>query len=112
MTRIILPREPLDPVNVVRNPKVVTEWKRHCFCCWICGENNSRLHEVHHIVGGAHRSDEACNFAFLCRKCHTFVETLEPLSSVRICMWLKRIYDPNNYDKTRIEDLFGRRLDQ
>lgn len=112
MTRVVIHREPIDPGEIVRNRKGVAAWKRRGFCCWICGENNARLHEVHHIVGGSHRSDEPCNFALFCRKCHAFIETLEPLSSVRICLWYKRLFDPENYDKRRVEDLFGRRVDQ
>lgn len=114
MTRINIPREPIDPGKIVRNPKVAAEWKRLWSSCWLCPywRNSYAIHDVHHIVGGAHRSDEQCNFAFFCRDCHQRIETLDAESGIKVCLYLKKMHDPHSYDKSRIEALFGRRLDQ
>lgn len=112
MTRIIIPREPIDPGKIVRNPKVATEWKKQWGFCWMRPDDAEGRLQVHHIVGGAHRSDEPCNFACLCQECHAEIERYATEFSVHLCMYLKRYYDPSNYDKSRIEALFGRRLDQ
>lgn len=112
MTRIVIDREPIDPVNVVRNPKLAAEWKTWWTYCWYCNDNTPGHYDVHHIVGGANRSDELCNYAFFCRDCHEFIESLESLSGVRVCMRFKVLKDRKNYNRPRIEALFGRRLDQ
>jgi len=112
MTRIVMGREPIDPVKIVRNKTVQANWKRLWDCCWWCQRNDPGHYDLHHIVGNPNRSDELCNFSFFCREHHKLIESLDALSSVKVAMEFKRLRDRENYDKLRVEALFGRRLDQ
>lgn len=62
--------------------------------------------ELHHIVGGAMRSDEYANFLMLCRACHSEIQSQpEAYPKVWLAKW--RV-DREHTDWRRLIELLGR----
>ena len=73
----------------------------------------------HHIIKPG-RSDDICNLLRLCQRCHDSAEGRDvvysgvryPKISIGVCLFLKKISEPGNYDQKRLEILFGKNLPQ
>lgn len=62
--------------------------------------------ELHHIIGGAGRSDEYCNFLMLCHACHMEIQS-QPADYPRV--WkAKWQVDREHCDWRRLIELLGR----
>jgi len=77
--------------------------------CWACGRANVKL-DLHHIIGGAGRSDERCNMSILCggltpNACHPRANTDElPMGFILFRKWL---LDQTGTDWARLAVLRG-----
>ena len=76
--------------------------------CWICGPEKLGL-EVHHIFGGAHRSDEFTNLTLLCPKCHRHVQSDPKL--LPLVLLEKWNHDRMHTSWVRLCQLHGRHWD-
>lgn len=102
------------------------EWNRahtFCHCCGIPASVASRERwpglSTHHIVKQG-RSDEACNLIRLCQRCHDLAEghsirdtrtgELFPTLPLAVCLTIKRLREPDDYDEARLLRLRGRPL--
>lgn len=95
------------------------KWNRantECVHCWTTDNLTT-----HHIIGGrGGRSNEPCNLLRLCSSCHDLAEKrsvrgldgkLLPVLTESNCLWLKKTFNPNEYDPERLQELKGCRLD-
>lgn len=111
----------VSEAELLANPKY-DDWyhKGQLQGCWCCG-SFSRGIDRHHIVKPL-RSWDIANLALLCRMCHQAAEgcpptvqiAREPVKWPKLTMshvlWLKRERDPDNYNRHRLEELYGKRL--
>lgn len=107
--------------GIIRDSSASREWlltlSIAASCCWhpwccavIC--------DVHHIVGGAGRSDEFCNFSLLCRIHHMAYHGERPVvDGVRVrgltmgeLLAVKRKLDFGSWNPTRLAQLRGQTL--
>lgn len=105
----------------VRDLTLRREWRRTKVACQACGrpewQCDFRGLSVHHIVKPG-RSDEVCNFLALCGTCHQLAELLQvrengavlPKLPLAVCLTLKRLQDPEEYNPARLEQLLHERL--
>ena len=94
-----------------RQPPPETD-ARHQFArefprCWLC---DGTAHDVHEIARGVHRKravQERCAWLRACRLCHDKLGdyAIWPLERQYA---LKMIYDPDNYDRIRVNEIRGR----
>lgn len=102
----ILPR-PSDthlwpPANIVRDLEIVIAYRgehQHCQLCGAAFQWDVRK-ELHHIIGGAGRSDERCNLIVLCNGyhgCHGEVHGNLPL-----ILWAKWLTNKEDTDWVRL----------
>ena len=108
--RLWLPARVCDwpQVHVVKNSRVCDLMHRMCYACFICGGPPLvyRPLEAHHIIGGAHRSDELTNVAILCRFCHQSVQHApRRLKDVLLAKWQ---CDREHTSWVRLAQLHGR----
>lgn len=100
------------------------EWAQAFDFCWVCRIPRALTHrlryppglQVHHIIKPG-RSDEPCNYARVCSRCHQRIEgewivtprgkRLGPISLGQV-LWLKQKHDPENWNPERLCELFGR----
>jgi hypothetical protein len=76
--------------------------------CALCQQPNWKTGgtELHHLVGGAMRSDEFCNFIMLCRACHSEIQS-QPADYPRVWLAKWRV-DREHTDWRRLIELLGR----
>ncbi len=111
-----------DRPHPVKNPELLAalhgEWD-FCHCCGIPRHRAQwqRL-ELHHILKSG-RSDERTNLVLLCIRDHQLAEfhsiradngVLLPYLTLPRVLWLKKRIDPENYDRQRLQQLYGKRL--
>lgn len=94
-------------------------WSAQRTFCYACGHKGDWLPlETHHIVK-AGRAHEPCNLIRLCHRDHCLAEGLDvrdergellPKLTIGMCLSLKSIQDPEEYDAARLEQLRGSRL--
>lgn len=116
-------RKRKSKIGVVRDARFYTQWNRlhtYCQCCGVPWRYATlgKL-TTHHIVK-FRRSDEACNLLRLCLQCHDLAEghtirnphTREPYPRITlgICLGLKALREPSDFDSERLTVLYGRRL--
>lgn len=104
-----LPKRAADfpRANIVRCPRTVQSYRFNWLKCQICGLPLTTRHgDVHHIVGGAGRSDEACN---LLRLCNSFSGCHDESWSVMLpqALWAKWRTNRENLDWVRLAVLLG-----
>jgi hypothetical protein len=91
--------------------------------CQACGIDSTRARyerwpglEIHHLILGSGRSDEACNLLVLCNRCHQLCHnltirqpdgTVMPSLGLPVYLRIKRHRDPNNFDPERLVELRG-----
>lgn len=112
-------------VHPVRDDKGRRAWaERHDYCqaCGLPAHEAERRHLVglttHHI-SKFRRSDEPCNFLRLCMTCHDLAElravrvggVLLPTLPVPVCLTLKMVREPAEFDLDRLRALAGRAWD-
>ena len=76
--------------------------------CWLC-DKPDLPNQIHHIVGGAHRSDEFTNLTLLCSACHRQVQS-QPKELPRVLL-AKWTHDRMNTSWVRLMALYGRKFD-
>lgn len=109
--------------GIVRKPAAVTAWARDFPYCMACGIPAYRAEferwpglSTHHLVGGAARSDEDCNFLRLCQRCHDLTHgACVRVDGVRLpkltrghLLWCKMHCDPVGFNLQRIAALLMR----
>jgi hypothetical protein len=72
--------------------------------CWFCEKSFGV--DCHHICSGGRKSDELCNFLWVCRLCHTVVQS-QP-SQLKRVFRAKVKHDKANCDWLRLVRLLGR----
>lgn len=91
-------------------------WGARRHYCYHCG--TPRNLTTHHIVKQG-RSHDAANLVRLCIECHNLAEGLtvrdsrgevRPKLTLGKCLALKSMYDPDEYDPVRLQELRGSRL--
>ena len=101
------------PANIIRSRDAVGQYRaRFSSACQICGRDfcrrsiNSLNPELHHIVGGAGRSDEPTNLLMVSRDCH------DESWSVMLpqALYAKWQTDGENLSWTRLAVLLGHHL--
>lgn len=107
--RKLLPRRAADwpSPNIVRYRGVVADYRRRWQFCQVCEVPlTSAQCDVHHIVGGAGRSDERCNLLRLCTGCHD-----ESWSAMLpVSLWAKWRTDRQALGWVRLAVLLGHHL--
>ena len=96
------------PAKIVRDKIVVIDHRyKWSGVCQMCGFPLRHAQgDVHHIIGGAGRSDEPTNLLRLCSVCHD-----ESWSVILPeCLWFKWATDPRNLSWVRLAVLYGRFL--
>ena len=76
--------------------------------CWLC---DSTAHDVHEIARGVHRKravNERCAWLRTCRYCHDNKLADYAIWPLERQYALKMIYDPENYDRLRLNEIRGR----
>lgn len=118
MSRIVFDRDPFHkrrPIRTNAGKKRREMWSKEQTFCVSCGFTLDL--ETHHIVKQG-RSEEPCNWLRLCRVCHQLAENYVvhrdgmrlPNLSLAHCLWLKRKWNPEEYDFDRLQELRGRFL--
>lgn len=112
------------PVDDEAGRKARAKKKTSCLFCGVDRKLAPMLYggvpcSVHHIIRSG-RSDEACNEAFICGRCHDLVhdgnirdpktKELLPRLTLGIQLTLKKIRDPENWNPDRLQELFGQAL--
>lgn len=110
--------------NAVDDPVLYADWaalRPWCQACGIGSREAVRLRwpglSRHHVVK-AGRSDEPTNLLMLCRRCHDLAEGLSvrehdvllPTLRLGVCLTLKALRDPQEYDPERLARLLHRPL--
>lgn len=112
--------------GVVKDKDFYAAWNAahdYCHCCGIAqhlapSDYGGVGISTHHVVKSG-RSDEACNLLRLCGRCHDLAEghtirrpdrTTWPKLSLAVCLSIKLVRDPDDFDPVRLAALFGRRL--
>jgi hypothetical protein len=86
--------------DIVRAPDRVSYYRQQNPLCSFCEAPRA---EVHHIIGGAGRSDEWCNFLSVCRRCHGQIVGRAGLAKVLFAKWSD---DPLATDWVRLAILY------
>lgn len=97
-----------DNRNVVRDDRLRKEWATNRHYCYLCGGSRFQAWvQTAHIFGGAMRSDEPCNLLRLCVHCHMRDHDGwgERKLTLAHKLWLKKKYDPEEYDEERLLEL-------
>lgn len=110
-------REPYERVGVVRDPEGRKLWaaqqERRCQVC--LGKADWRGFSVHHLIRGAGRSDEDCNWILVCGSCHDRCPGHDgseyPKLTLGEMLTCKVLADPIEYDRPRLEALYGSPLE-
>lgn len=131
-------RTPLKRTRLVRKPRrgdrpdVRAEWAasqiQRCAVCWAPGRKDRStggILQLHHMLGGARRIDDARNFLLLCFKwndgacrCHDLFhgERIRrndgeywPQLTLGHLLGVKRECDPQNFDLDWLQEISGRR---
>lgn len=112
--------------NPIKDGFARYEWKKQqerCACCWrAVWRTYSRewvWYEVHHLIKPG-RSDEPCNWLFLCNRCHLLAEGNPrvpddnggywPVLTLGHCLWFKREANHDEWNPQRLEALLHRKL--
>ncbi len=108
--------------KAIKDKNILAEFARTFDYCWACGVPGHRALwpglQIHHIVKPG-RSDERANLSRLCNHCHCLAEghsirndagILWPWITLPRCLWLKKRIDPRNYDRARLQELYGQSL--
>ena len=106
---------------LIRDPSARRIWAASHSWCMACGTSKPdfRGFSVHHIIRGNGRSDEPCNYLFLCGECHDLAENhclvkdgeLLPRLTLGACLSLKKEREPEQFDLARCMELAGRTLE-
>jgi hypothetical protein len=108
--------------NVVHDDDFRQQWGDRQTRCFACGIPVAQAPipgcQVHHLIKGTGRSDEACNLVLACQRCHSLChgarvrEQGELLATLTVGMQLllKFLSAPTEYDRTRLSALNHRRL--
>jgi hypothetical protein len=112
------------PVDDEAGRKARAAKKTACMFCGVSRRRAPALYggvpcAVHHIIRSG-RSDEACNEAFICGRCHDLVHDgnirdkesgeLLPRLTLGIVLTLKRVREPESWDPDRLQALYGSTL--
>ena len=76
--------------------------------CWMCDflrQDQGLRTELHHIAGRGRQHDVRANYAAICHRHHSAVQSLKDAEVV--CLVLKRLYDREHYDPALICELRG-----
>lgn len=95
-----------EKIKVVKDKQVLEDYAESHYHCLCCGRH--RHVELHHIVGGARRSDEPTNLLALCSDCHGTSRTTGGPPSLEFCMWLKWLREPETLVWRRVALLRAR----
>ncbi len=110
--------------GVCKDENFYFEWRLRHKYCQVCGVNRSQALfrdcaplSCHHVVKPG-RSHEATNLLMLCNTCHTLAELqavrrggiLLPKLPLAVCLTVKRLREPHEFDPARLAELFGRNL--
>ena len=118
--------EKANPIRSKEGEKARKKWAAKCDYCQACGisrENAPRRDggvpmAVHHVIRGS-RSDEPTNWMMLCHRCHGLVHDDVyrdvdgqelPRLTLGIILTLKQDRCPKEYDRARLEQLYGATL--
>ena len=95
-------------VKIVKDPKAQKQYKAEWDHCQICGRRGDW--ELHHLVGGARRSDELTNFLVLCGfgRCHELAQHSPNWAGV--LLFMKWYTDTEHIVWQRLTELKGSRL--
>jgi len=112
--------------NPITDQEVRERWRSegdHGDRCQVCHRPWARAGWrgmwVHHIIHGANgRSDESCNFLFVCGRCHDMIhdgcyrdeqtKELQPHITLGMVLWIKS--HTSEWDADRLAALYHRRL--
>ncbi len=120
-------RDPFIGVKIVRDAAVRREWAIVHDKCQVCGRNEQQIKrdsefpnllQTHHLIGGAGRSDEPCNFLRLCPRCHEVYHgfrvkrngTYWPNLTMGMLLTAKREADGDEWDPARLSVLRHRKI--
>jgi hypothetical protein len=118
-----------DRVRPVDDPAFYLKWAlehRRCMACGVpyyhAAKQNHGVGLTRHHVVKFRRSDEPCNLLTLCGRDHDLAEgrqvrvpggdgsEIYPALTLGVCLTLKTVRDPENWDPGRLAELFGRAL--
>ncbi len=107
---------------IVRDDGARRLWTEAQERCAVCGRPQHLFAwpggETHHIIGGVGRSDEPCNWLYVCNRDHRCYHgerervNGELIPKLTLCnlLWAKMRSSPNEYDGIRLARLLGRSL--
>ncbi len=109
--------------KAIKSPKILAQFRLDFPHCWACGVPEHLAPwpglQTHHIIKPG-RSDERANLSRLCQQCHDLAEfhTIRrddnglpwPWLMLPYVLWLKKHRDPDNYNRARLQDLYGKAL--
>lgn len=115
-----------NPVRTDEAARDRRKWAKaigHCQACGILRAAAKRRDggldiECHHIIRGS-RSDEPTNWLMLCHRCHGLVHddvyydadgSPLPRLTLGIILTVKKLRNPGEYDRDRLQQLFGYQL--
>lgn len=118
-------RPHLTKTKPCKDESFYKEWAlRHewCQCCGLHGSRSWPPISTHHIIKSG-RAHEACNLLRLCARCHSLAEGEKirtdpndrtspflPQLTVAICLRLKLLREPDEYDAERLAVLYKKPL--
>lgn len=114
------------PIRTAAAKKARVAWAKKVLRCQVCGidrEAGRRRDggldaECHHIIRGS-RSDEPTNWLLVCYRCHGLIHDAVyrdeageelPRLTLGVILTVKRLRNPKEYDRQRLEQLFGQTL--